>query len=231
MVPRSCVVVLAVLAALLTAGPASAAPRADALAFTKATLAFDLSRGKAIGRAERTADQRRAAAASCVGTLDGAPAAARRNQRAAYETHVGAGYFAEEAPIAARWVRGLRRVTTRDAALRDTRSILARQLAMTRDRYRLSDDFCGPAAAWAQTGWTRASAPLAFVRARNLLAAPRESSTRRRGTSSVTKAARILRSDGGTGGALAASVLRAGVAAAPRATVLERGDPVIRALS
>ena len=215
-----------VASAAIGAGGAGAAGRSDARAFTTATLAFDLARGRAGGRAERLGDTRRANAATCLETLRGAPAERREELSTLYSTWVGAGYFAEDEPIFARWVRALKRVPTTDPGLRRARAGLGRQLTTARRIYAQGRRFCTPVEAWARAGWTVAGRPTPVLRLRKLARLTADPRIRR----DLSAAARMLRSAGGQGGALAASVLREGIDERDE-RVVEAGDPVVTLLS
>ncbi len=208
------------------AGAARTTGRSDARAFTTATLAFDLARGNADGRAERLADARRANAATCVETLHSAPAARRDELLRFYFTWVGAGYFTEDEPIFARWVRGLKRVPTTDPGLRRARAGLGRELVAARRVYAQGRRFCSPAEEWARAGWTRAARPAPVRRLAELASLKPDPRLRR----DVTAAARVLRTAGGEGAALAASALRKGIDERDD-RLIEAGDPVIAVLS
>ncbi len=214
-------------AALCVAAPSAvAAGRGDARAFAKATLAFDLARGNAIGRAERRGDTRRRDALGCLDTLRAAPAERREELFGLYVAWVSAGYFAEDEPIFTRWVRSLKRVSTSDPALRRARISLGRQLQVARRIYGQGRRFCSPVVAWAQAGWSDAAAPAPVRRLRELKA--RAGSARP--TAGVNAAARVLRSRGGQGGKLAASVLREGIDE-PDERVIQGDDPIVALLA
>jgi hypothetical protein len=227
--PRRRVVLLTLLCAGLGAGgpsTAAAAVRPDARAFTKATLAFDLTRGKAVGRAERLGDARRGNAMACLETLRAAPAARRKELFRLYFTWVSAGYFTEDEPIFARWVDALKRVSTSDPELRRARTSIGRQLAFARSVYGQGRRFCSPVEAWAQAGWTAAARPTPVRRLREL--APGADAPRR--AAGIRAAAGVLRSRGGEGGQLAASVLREGIDE-PDESVIKGGDPIVALLT
>jgi hypothetical protein len=213
------------LGALAAAPGAGAATRADARAFAKATLAFDLARGRAVGRAERRGDERRVAARGCLTTLQAAPAARHAELLGLYRSWVAAGYFAEDEETFARWVRALKRVPTRDAALRSARASLGRQLTAARSVYGQGRAFCAPVERWAVGGWGAASRPTVVRRLKELRTSLRRAPLR----AGIARAADRLRASGGEGGELAASALRAGIDE-PDAVVLERDDPVVALL-
>jgi hypothetical protein len=222
-----CRALLLLTAALLAlAAPASGAPtRSDVRAAVRATLAFDLARGKAVGRAERRADARRAAVANgCLDTVRSAPAAARERLRLLYVAHVGGGYFAEDEPLFARWVRRLRAIDTRDPVLRRTRAALARSLEYARRQYRYGESFCDPVGRWAAAGWAADGRPTRLKRLEGLTAGGTPASG-----AALKAAARLVRSRGGEGGSLAAPVLRAGVDE-PDEKVIRRDDPTVALL-
>ena len=225
---RRLLIVITVACAALgsAAGGAGAAGRSDARAFTTATLAFDLARGRAGGRAERLGDTRRANAATCLETLRGAPAERREELFRLYFTWVSAGYFTEDEPIFARWVRALKRVSTTDPALRGARAALGRQLTAARRIYAQGRRFCTPVEAWARAGWTVAGRPTPVLRLRKLASLTADPQLRR----DLSAAARKLRSTGGQGGALAASALREGIDEGDD-RVVEAGDPIVALLS
>ncbi len=222
---------LLLLAVLLSTGllvgtpGAAAASHPDARSFRRATLAFDLARGKAIGRAERLGDARRRNAMACSETLRAAPDARRAELLRFYLTWVGAGYFTEDEPIARRWVHALERVSTSDAALRAARTSLRRQLARTRAAYGQGRRFCSPVVAWAADGWTAEARPTPLRRLRQLAAGARPS----RLGAGVNAAARVLRARGGKGGELAADVLRDGIDEGDE-IVIQRDDPIVALL-
>ncbi len=227
--PRRRVVLLALLCAGLGAGTpssAAAAGRRDARAFTKATLAFDLARGRAIGRAERLGDARRGNAMPCLATLRTAPAARRKELFRLYFTWVSAGYFTEDEPIFVRWVGALKRISTSDAELRRARTSIGRQLTFARSVYGQGRRFCSPVDAWAQAGWTAAGRPTPVRRLREL--SPGADAPRR--AAGIRAAAGVLRSRGGEGGQLAASVLREGIDE-PDESVIKAGDPIVALLT
>ena len=225
---RRCVLLALLCAGLGAASPGAAAPgsQLDARAFTKATLAFDLARGRAVGRAERRGDARRRNAIACLNTLRGAPAARHRELFSLYFTWVSAGYFAEDEPIFARWVGALKRVSISDAELRRARASLGRQLELARRTYGQGRRFCSPVEAWAQANWATRARPTPVRRLRELSAGADSP----RLASGVRAAARVLRSRGGEGGALAASVLREGIDE-PDESVIKSGDPIVALLT
>lgn len=214
-----------VAAALPPAAAAGMATRPDARAVTKATLRFDLARGKAIGRADRRGDQRRTAAQACLGTLQHAPAGRRDELFGLYLTYLEAGYFAEDAPLFSRWIRALDRVPLADARLRTARTTLGRQLAGLRRTSARGQAFCGPVRAWAHRRWKDGGRPTALKRlvalARRTAGGPPRAG--------LAAAARHLEAAGGPGGALAGSVLREGISE-PSDRVVEGRDPVVAAL-
>ena len=226
--PRRRVVLLALLCAGLGAGsPSSAtAGQLDARAFTRATLAFDLARGRAVGRAERRGDARRRDASACLETLRAAPAARHRELFALYVSWVSAGYFAEDEPIFSRWVQRLKRSATSDGDLRRARGSLGRQLELARRTYGQGRRFCSPVEAWAQAGWATSARPTPVRRLRELSAGADSP----RLTSGIRAAAAVLRSRGGVGSALAASVLREGINE-PEESVIKGGDPIVALLT
>lgn len=221
--PRCTLALLALLGCLAVPGTATAASRPDARAFTRATLAFDLARGKAVGRAERRGDARRRNAMACLETLRAAPAERREELFLLYFTWVAAGYFTEDEPIFARWVRALKRVSTTDPALRQARISLGRSLVAARAFYGQGRRFCTPVEEWARAGWAPAARPRPLRRLRVLDRKP----VPKRG---ISDAARQLRSQGGQGGQLAASVLREGIDE-PDELVVQRDDPIVMLLS
>jgi len=222
------VILLALLCAGLGAGSpsATAAERADARAFKQATLAFDLARGRAVGRAERRGDARRQNAIACLETLRAAPAARRRELFALYVAWVSAGYFAEDEPIFSRWVQRLKRSATANGDLRRARASLDRQLAFARRTYGQGRRFCSPVEAWAQAGWADAARPVPVRRLRELSA----DADSPRLTAGIRAAAAVLRSRGGEGGQLAASVLREGINE-PDESVIKGDDPIVALLT
>jgi len=222
-------VLLALLcAAIGVASPshAAAAGRADARAYTKATLAFDLARGNAVGRAERRGDARRRNATACLETLRAAPAERREELFALYVAWVSAGYFAEDEPIFERWVRALKRVSTADAALRRARTSLGRQLELARRSYGQGRRFCSPVEAWAQAGWSPEARPTPVRRLQELAAGASRSRLR----SGLRDAAEVLRARGGTGGKLAAAALREGIDE-PDERVISGDDAIVALLA
>lgn len=221
-------VLLALLCAGLGAGSPSpaAARQLDARTFTQATLSFDLARGKAVGRAERRGDARRSNALPCLETLRAAPARRHKELFTLYFTWVSAGYFAEDEPIFARWVQRLKRRATSDAELRRARTSLGRQLEFARRIYGQGRRFCSPVEAWAQAGWAAQARPAPVRRLRKLAA--RADSPRL--TAGIRAAAGVLRSRGGEGGQLAASVLREGIDE-PDESVIKSGDPIVALLT
>lgn len=224
--PRRLLLLLVFVAAACPATAAAASStRSDAHAVTKATLRFDLARGKAIGRAERRGDQRRAAALTCIETLRLAPAARRNELFGLYLTYLSAGYFAEDEPLFSRWVHTLNRVRTGDVRLRTARATLGRQLTVLRTAYAQGQAFCGPVRAWAHGGWTNGSRPGVLRRldafARRVAGGPPRAG--------VVAAGRFLEAAGGAGGALAGSVLREGISE-PSDRVVKGRDPVIAVL-
>jgi hypothetical protein len=226
--PRRPLLVLALLCTGLgVATPgATAAGRADARAFTKATLAFDLARGNAIGRAERRGDARRRNAAVCAETLRSAPPERREQLFALYVAWVSTGYFVEDEPIFTRWVRALKRISTSDSALRRARISLGRQLAAVRSSYGQGRRFCSPVEAWARAGWSEEATPAPVRRLRRLEAVTGS----RRPNAGVTAAAAVLRSRGGQGGKLAAAALREGIDE-PDERVIQGDDPIVALLT
>lgn len=224
--PRRAVAILVLLCATLaTPAAAHAATRPDARAFTKATLAFDLTRGKAVGRAERRGDIRRRNATQCLETLRAAPSRRRDELYVLYLTWVSAGYFAEDQPIFDRWVRALRRIPTDDPALQRARTTLERQLSTARAIFGQGRRFCSPVEAWAQAGWKERATPPAVQRLESLLKGMGIDRLR----SGVNPAARVLGRLGGEGGALAADVLRSGIDE-PDSIVVKRDDQIIALL-
>lgn len=223
---RRCLLLLALTALALGAHSpsAGAASRPDARAFTKATLAFDLKRGKAIGRAERRGDARRRTATACLRTLRQAPARRREELFRLYVTWVGAGYFTEDEPAFARWLRALARIPTTDPALRRARTTLGRQLTRARATHGQGRRFCTPVEDWARAGWTEGARPRPLRRLAEL--DPRAARSSRL-LAGISAASRILRSRGGEGGALAGSVLREGVDE-PDEQVIQGDDPIVK---
>lgn len=226
---RRPLVLLALLGAaigLSSPSAAAAAGRADARAYTKATLAFDLSRGNAVGRAERRGDVRRRNATACLETLRAAPADRREELFALYDAWVSAGYFAEDEPIFNRWVRALKRISTSDAALRRARTSLGRQLEFARRSYGQGRRFCSPVEAWAQAAWSAEATPTPVRRLQELSGGKNSSRLR----SGVRAAAEVLRSRGGEGGKLAAAALREGIDE-PDERVISGDDPIVALLA
>jgi len=226
--PRRRVVLLALLCAGLGTGSPSpaAAGQLDARAFTRATLSFDLARGKAVGRAERRGDARRSNALPCLETLRAAPARRHKELFALYFTWVSAGYFAEDEPIFSRWVQRLKRGAASDVELRRARASLGRQLAFARRTYGQGRRFCTPVEEWAQANWAARARPAPVRRLRELSAGADSP----RLTSGIRGAAGILRARGGEGGQLAASVLREGIDE-PDESVIKSADPIVALLT
>ncbi len=218
---------LALLGSPALAPPRAAAARADARGFTRATLAFDLARGRAIGRAERRGDARRRQATACMATLQDAPSALRPDLFALYVTWVGQGYFTEDEPIFARWVRDLGRIRTQDVVLRRARAALRRDLRRARARYAQARRFCSPVEAWAAGGWSAEARPPALARLQALDAA-RDPAPERRALQ--RDGPKRLKSLGGSGGALAGDVLREAVDE-PDEQVINGDDPVVAVLA
>lgn len=226
--PGRRIVLLALLGAGLGAASpsATAAGRLDARAFTQATLAFDLARGKAVGRAERRGDERRRTATACLETLRAAPASRHEELFSLYFAWVSAGYFAEDEPIFSRWVDRLKRGAASDADLRRARASLSRQLEYARRTYGQGRRFCSVVEAWAQASWAAAARPAPVRRLRELAAAADSP----RLVAGIRAAAGVLRSRGGEGGKLAASVLREGIDE-PEESVIKSGDPIVALLA
>ena len=219
-------VALLVLLATSLIAPAGAAgaPRTDVRAFAKATLAFDLARGKAVGRAERLGDQRRSDAKACLDVVRAAPARRHDELYTLYFTWVSAGYFTEDEPIFARWSSALRRITTRDRSLRSARDSIGRQLTRARSVHGQGQAFCEPVAAWAAGSWKASATPPAVLRLGELAAAGSAP------VAGITATARLLKSSGGRGGSLAADVVRDGVDE-PDESIVKAGDPFVALLA
>ncbi len=213
------------LAAGLAGPPAHAASsRPDVRAFARASLAFDLTRGKAIGRAERRGDARRTAALACLDAVRGAPTRYQDELSLLYTAYVGAGYFEEDEPAFVRWVRALQAVRTTDPVLRRARTTLAAELGLARSTYRPADDFCGPATSWAAARWKASGTPAAVIRVKALAARAAAG-----GPDRISAAARLVELRGGAGRQLAASVLREGIDEGEE-VVVRGDDPIVRAL-